>query len=177
MKRRELVLALGGAAAAWPQAARAVLASEASGQRGDSKVQPAAMPVIGFLGPTSLDVFADRLRGFQRGLKEAGYVEGENLTIAYRWAEGQFDRLPAMAAELVSRRVRVIVAGATSAALAAKAATTTIPVRRPFSLSSGALITTYRDHEYVIITKLTTQRTRAICAKSRSSRALSRSVS
>jgi hypothetical protein len=79
MRRRECMSLLGGTAAAalfWPRVTQA---------------QQAAMPVIGFLGPTSLDVFADRLRGFQRGLKEASYVEGENLTIAYRWAEGQFD--------------------------------------------------------------------------------------
>jgi|EndMetStandDraft_8_1072994.scaffolds.fasta_scaffold04507_11 putative ABC transport system substrate-binding protein len=126
MRRREFVTLVGGAAA-WPLAARAALASEASGQRGDSKLQ-SAMPVIGFLGPTSLDVFADRLRGFQRGLKEAGYVEGENVAILYRWAEGQFDHLPVMAAELVGRRVSVIATGATNAALAAKAATATIPV-------------------------------------------------
>jgi putative ABC transport system substrate-binding protein len=115
-RRREFILPLGGAAAAalsWPRAARA---------------QQAGKPVIGFLGPTSADVFSDRMRGFNRGLKEAGYVEGENLTIVYRWAEGQFDQLPAMSAELVSRRVNVIVSGATSAALAAKAATTIIPV-------------------------------------------------
>src|SRR5262249_45414144 len=80
------------------------------------------------LGPTSLDVFGDRLRGFYRGLKEMGFIEGENLSIAYRWAEGHFDRLPALAIELVRRPVAVIVTGASSAAFAAKAATTTIPI-------------------------------------------------
>jgi putative ABC transport system substrate-binding protein len=114
MRRREFVTLLGGAAATLPFAARA---------------QQQAMPVIGLLHPTSLEAFFDRLRGFRQGLKDIGYVEGENVTIEYRWAEGQYDRLPELAAELVRRRVAVIAAtGGPPAAFAAKAATTTIPI-------------------------------------------------
>jgi putative tryptophan/tyrosine transport system substrate-binding protein len=90
--------------------------------------QQPAMPVIGYLSPTSSTMLSERLRGLHQGLKEAGYVVGENVTIEYRWSEGQYDRLPAMAAELVRKQVSVIVAGANAATFAAKAATTTIPI-------------------------------------------------
>jgi putative ABC transport system substrate-binding protein len=113
MNRRTFLSALSGSLLAAPLAAGA---------------QPAGMPVIGFLNSSSPDPDGDRVRAYRRGLSDTGYVEGRNVTIEYRWADGRNDRLPSMAADLVQRGVNVIVTGGTPATLAAKAATTTIPI-------------------------------------------------
>ena len=114
MRRRDFITLLGGAAAAWSFPARA---------------QQPAIPVIGFLDSRSLEGVANRLRGLRQGLKETGHIEGENVTIEYRWAENQMDRLPELAGDLVRRQAAAIIAsGGRDSTLAAKAATTTIPI-------------------------------------------------
>jgi putative tryptophan/tyrosine transport system substrate-binding protein len=111
--RRRFLATLGGSAVAWPLATRA---------------QQRAMPVIGFFSSTSPQVYADRLPAFAQGLKEEGYIEGQNVVVEYRWAGDHDDQLPVLAAELVQRQVTVIVAGGSPSSVAAKAATTAIPI-------------------------------------------------
>jgi len=113
MRRREFISLLGGGAAAWPLATRA---------------QQPSMPVIGYLNPTPPDMSGERLAAFRLGLKDKGYIEGENVSIIYRWADNQSDRMPELASELMRRQVSVIVASTPPAALAAKGASTTIPI-------------------------------------------------
>src|SRR5215208_6945476 len=113
MLRRDFIILLAGAMGGWPSALRA---------------QQKAMPVVGYLDPTSPDSALPNMAAFGQGLSDAGYIDGQNLAIEYRWAEGVYDRFPALAADLVGRKVDVIVTVGTAATLAAKSATVTIPI-------------------------------------------------
>jgi putative tryptophan/tyrosine transport system substrate-binding protein len=113
MRRREFITLVGAGAMTWTRMAYS---------------QQITLPLIGFLDPRTPEVVAARLRGFRQGLKEAGFVEGENVAIAYGWAEDQIDRLPSLAVDLVRRRVAAIVTSGPPSSFAAKAATTTVPI-------------------------------------------------
>ena len=128
MKRRDFITVLGGAAA-WPLAARAQ--------------QP--MPLVGFLDSGSADWYPDRVAAFRHGLKEVGFIEGENVAIDFRWAQGRYDQLPALVAELIRRRAAVIFAATIQSALAAKTATSTIPIANAIGIVEVAVLAASAD--------------------------------